>query len=96
MLESKNDESRFGLTRATVSASWREGRAKVYAWRHAAPNGKLIIEIMSLIALIMELNWEWWVIAALTLAYGLAVLVFVVVTIMKSVRADERNRKFEK
>jgi hypothetical protein len=51
---------------------------------------------MSLIALIMELNWEWWLLAALTLAYGLAVLVFVVVTILKSIRADERSRKFEK
>ncbi|MEW6207302.1 MAG: hypothetical protein AB1631_02980 [Acidobacteriota bacterium] len=49
-----------------------------------------------LIALIMESNWQWWLIAALALVYGLAVLVFVIVTIMKSLRADDRRRDFEK
>jgi hypothetical protein len=54
------------------------------------------LELMKFVALIMESNWQWWLIAALALVYGLAVLVFVIVTIMKSLRADDKRRHFEK
>jgi uncharacterized membrane-anchored protein YhcB (DUF1043 family) len=41
----------------------------------------------------MESEWQWWLISALALVYGLAVLALVIAMLAKSMRAEEKRKE---
>ena len=88
-LETKNDESRFGLTRAPFFE--RRGVrsvAKVIACRRAAQSGNRRDQIRRILfaALTDESTSQCLAFAALALIYGSAVMTIVIVTLVKSAR----------
>lgn len=88
-LETKNDESRFGLTRAPFFK--RRGsleRGQSLARRRAAQNGKETNQQVTLLLaeLLNDPYWQWLALAALALIYGSAVMATVIVTLIKSAR----------
>jgi len=89
-LETKNDESRFCLTRAPFfKRRGSLGRGQSLARHRAAQSGNRRYQRGHILfaALTDESNLQWLVVAALALIYGSAVMAIVIVTLMKSARA---------
>jgi hypothetical protein len=92
LLHSKNDESRFGLTRAPFCPP-RDGigEAKAHAYRRARQDGNGAGLGESAVA--EEFGWQAWVFAALAFIYGLAMMTVVIVTLAKSARVKGQREE---
>ena len=93
---SKNDESRFGLTRAPRCRERdRIGEAKALAYRRARQGGicKIVFAGLRLRAVVEEIGWQGWLFAALAFIYGLAILFIVIITLAKSARIKSQREE---